>query len=150
MSFNFKPMILALSSALAFSFVLSAQAADAKKEAPAPASAPAAAAPAAAPAAAADPVVKKSDSGICHDKSSPSYSNTKKFTPFNSMDECVKSGGKPPANAKAPAPEVSIVKKSDSGICHDKSSPSYDKTKNFTEFKSMEECIKSGGKAPKK
>jgi hypothetical protein len=147
MSFNFKPMILALSSALAFSFVLSAQAADAKKEAPA--SAPAAAAPAAAPAAA-DPVVKKSDSGICHDKSSPSYSNTKKFTPFNSMDECVKSGGKPPANAKAPAPEVSIVKKSDSGICHDKSSPSYDKTKNFTEFKSMEECIKSGGKAPKK
>jgi len=147
MSFNFKPMILALSSALAFSFVLSAQAADAKKETPA--SAPAAAAPAAAPAAA-DPVVKKSDSGICHDKSSPSYSNTKKFTPFNSMDECVKSGGKPPANAKAPAPEVSIVKKSDSGICHDKSSPSYDKTKNFTEFKSMEECIKSGGKAPKK
>ena len=147
MSFNFKPMILALSSALAFSFVLSAQAADAKKEAPA--SAPAAAAPAAA-----DPVVKKSDSGICHDKSSPSYSNTKKFTPFNSMDECVKSGGKPPANANAkapaPAPEVSIVKKSDSGICHDKSSPSYDKTKNFTEFKSMEECIKSGGKAPKK
>jgi len=149
MSFNFKPMILALSSALAFSFVLSAQAADAKKEAPA--SPAAAAAPAAAaPAAAADPVVKKSDSGICHDKSSPSYSNTKKFTPFNSMDECVKSGGKPPANAKAPAPEVSIVKKSDSGICHDKSSPSYDKTKNFTEFKSMEECIKSGGKAPKK
>jgi hypothetical protein len=34
--------------------------------------------------------------GICHDKSSPHYEKTKNFTPFNSMDECVKSGGKPP------------------------------------------------------
>lgn len=33
---------------------------------------------------------------ICHDKSSPHYEKTKNFTPFNSMDECVKSGGKPP------------------------------------------------------
>ena len=146
MTSTLKLMILAFSSAIALSLSLSAVAADAKKDAPSAAAAPAAAA--AAPVA--DPTVKKSDSGICHDKSSPSYGNTKKFTPFNSMDECVKSGGKPPANAKAAAPEVSIVKKSDSGICHDKSSPSYDKTKNFTEFKSMEECIKSGGKAPKK
>lgn len=41
---------------------------------------------------AADPAVKKSDSGICHDASSSSYGNTKKFTPFNTIDECVKSG----------------------------------------------------------
>jgi len=46
---------------------------------------------------AADPAVKKSDSGICHDASSSSYGNTKKFTPFNTMDECIKSGGKLPA-----------------------------------------------------
>ncbi len=98
---------------------------------------------------AAEPAVKKSDSGICHDKTSASYGNTKKFTPFNAMEECIKSGGKPAANAAAPAPEVSMVKKSDSGICHDKSSPSYEKTKKFTEFKSMDECIKSGGRAPK-
>ena len=136
-----RQLMICATSALALSFGAQVFAADAKKDAPAPAPAPAAAA---------DPVVKKSDAGICHDKSSPSFGNTKKFTPFNSMDECVKSGGKPPANAKAPAPEVSIVKKSDSGICHDKTSPSYDKTKNFTEFKSMDECIKSGGKAPKK
>jgi len=60
--------------------------------------APAATAPAAAPAAtpAADPVVKKATaSGICHDKTSPSFKQTKNFTPFNSMDECLKSGGKP-------------------------------------------------------
>ena len=31
----------------------------------------------------AEPAVKKSDNGICHDKSSPSYGNTKKFTAFN-------------------------------------------------------------------
>ncbi len=145
MSNAFKHFVLTLTSVAALSLSFSSLAADPKKDAPAsPAPAQAAPAPSA------DPVVKKSDSGICHDKSSPSFGNTKKFTPFNSMDECVKSGGKPAANAKAPAAEVSIVKKSDSGICHDKSSPSYDKTKNFTEFKSMDECIKSGGKAPKK
>jgi hypothetical protein len=45
---------------------------------------------------AADPAVKKSDSGICHEKGSPSYGNTKKFTAFATLDECVKSGGKLP------------------------------------------------------
>lgn len=100
---------------------------------------------------AADPAVKKSDSGICHDASSPSYKNTKKFTPFNSMDECVKSGGKPAGNAAKPQEGAAdVVKKSDSGICHDKTSPSYANTKKFTPYNSMDECIKSGGKPPKK
>jgi hypothetical protein len=45
---------------------------------------------------AADPVVKKSDAGICHDKNSPSYERTKKFTEFKTVDECVKSGGTVP------------------------------------------------------
>lgn len=102
---------------------------------------------------AADPAVKKSESGICHDSSSPSYANTKKFTPFASMEECIKSGGTAPKGAKpkeAPAAPAVVIKKSDSGICHDPSSPSYEKTKKFTPFNSMEECIKSGGKAPKK
>ena len=98
---------------------------------------------------AADPVVKKSDSGICHDKSSPSFGNTKKFTAFASLDECVKSGGKLPAGAPAPAPAADPVKKSESGICHDKSSPHYERTKKFTEFKTVDECVKSGGKLPK-
>ena len=98
---------------------------------------------------AADPVVKKSDSGICHDSSSASYGNTKKFTPFNSIDDCLKSGGRLPAGKEAPGP-AEVVKKSDSGICHDKNSPHYEKTKNFTPFKSMDECLKSGGKPPKK
>jgi len=98
---------------------------------------------------AADPVVKKSDSGICHDKSSPSFANTKKFTAFNSVDECVKSGGKLPAGQPAAAAATPFVKKSDSGICHDSKSPSYERTKKFTEFKTVDECLKSGGKLPK-
>jgi hypothetical protein len=98
---------------------------------------------------AADPTVKKSDTGICHDKTSPSYGNTKKFTAFASLDECVKSGGKPPANAPAAAAATPIIKKSDSGICHDSKSPHYERTKKFTEFKTVDECLKSGGKLPK-
>lgn len=96
---------------------------------------------------AADPSVKKADSGICHDKSSNSYGNTKKFQAFASMEECIKSGGRPPAGGANAEP---IVKKSESGICHDKNSNSYGNTKKFTEFKTLEECVKSGGTLPKK
>ncbi len=95
---------------------------------------------------AAEPAIKKSDSGICHDKTSASYGNTKKFTPFKSLDECVKSGGTLPAKSAAAAEPV--VKKSDAGICHDKASPSFERTKKFTEFKTLDECVKSGGKLP--
>jgi hypothetical protein len=88
-----------LSLLIASTFVLAsaAHAADPAAGAkPAPASAaPTAPAPVAA-APAADPAVKKATaSGICHDKTSPSFKQTKNFTPFNSMDECLKSGGKP-------------------------------------------------------
>ena len=51
---------------------------------------------------------------------------------------------KPADKAAEPA-----VKKSDSGICHDSKSPSYERTKKFTEFKTVDECLKSGGKLPK-
>ena len=98
---------------------------------------------------AADPVVKKSDAGICHDKTSNSYGNTKKFTEFASMDACVKSGGRPAAGQPASAAEP-MVKKSDAGICHDHNSASYGQTKKFTEFKTVDECVKSGGTLPKK
>ena len=96
------------------------------------------------------PAVKKSDSGICHDKSSPSYERTKNFTPFKTMDECIKSGGTAPKNAGAASAPAVVIKKSDNGICHDPSSSSYEKTTKFTSFASMDECVKSGGKPPKK
>ena len=97
---------------------------------------------------AADPAVKKSESGICHDKTSSSYAATKKFEAFANMEACLKSGGRAPANAAAPEPV--LVKKSDSGICHDKNSPSFEKTQKFTAFKTIDECVKSGGTLPKK
>ena len=97
---------------------------------------------------AADPAVKKSESGICHDKTSSSYGVTKKFESFPNMEACLKSGGRAPANAAAAAEMV--VKKSESGICHDKSSASYEKTQKFTPFKTIDECVKSGGTLPKK
>ncbi len=43
------------------------------------------------------------------------------------------------------------VKKSKSGICHSKdSSSSYSRTKNFTAYQSLELCLKSGGRCPKR
>jgi hypothetical protein len=43
----------------------------------------------------------------------------------------------------------SLVKQSSSGICHDKSSRSYNRTKNFTPFDSIAACIDAGGRLPK-
>ena len=41
------------------------------------------------------------------------------------------------------------VKKSTSGICHDSSSASYNRTKNFEAFSTLEACLESGGRLPK-
>lgn len=38
------------------------------------------------------PAVKKSDSGFCYGKSSPSCGKTENFTPFRSIDARMKSG----------------------------------------------------------
>jgi hypothetical protein len=46
--------------------------------------------------------------------------------------------------------EADIIKKSSSGICHDKKSKFYEKTKKFKPFKTMKECLDSGGRLPKK
>ena len=77
---------------LAALFTLAGIAAQAQTPAASAAAKPAAAASTAA----ADPEVKKSDAGICHDKSSNGYKQTKNFTAFNTMDECTKSGGRAP------------------------------------------------------
>ena len=45
---------------------------------------------------AADPPVKKSKSDICHPKSGTYYSRTKNYTPYQSMADCIKSGGRKP------------------------------------------------------
>jgi hypothetical protein len=42
------------------------------------------------------PAVKKSKNGICHDVQSPDYRRTKNFIGFDSMAECLESGGQYP------------------------------------------------------
>ena len=52
--------------------------------------------------------------------------------------------------AKAAHADAPAVKKSDSGFCHGKSSPSYERTENFTPVRSIDACMKSGGRTPQK
>jgi len=101
------------------------------------------------------PPVKKSNSGICHVKGSRFYNQTKNFTPFNSIGDCVKSGGREVGNNKTTrigtdlqyqSPDDPNVKKSKSGICDEKGSRFYNQTRNFTPFKSIDDCVKSGGR----
>jgi hypothetical protein len=42
---------------------------------------------------------------------------------------------------------VALVKKASSGICHDESSGSYIRTKNFISYETMDLCLSSGGRA---
>ena len=43
-----------------------------------------------------------------------------------------------------------LVKKSKTGICHKAGTRYYDQTKYFEKFLSIEDCIKSGGRLPKR
>jgi hypothetical protein len=38
--------------------------------------------------------VKMSNSGICHAPNTTYYEQTKKFTPYKTLDECLKAGGR--------------------------------------------------------
>lgn len=42
------------------------------------------------------------------------------------------------------------VKMSKSGICHAPNTTYYNQTKNFTPYKTLDECLKAGGRMPKK
>jgi hypothetical protein len=39
-----------------------------------------------------------------------------------------------------------IVKKSRTGICHDSRSPNFDGTIHYAAYRSMSDCVRSGGK----
>lgn len=43
-----------------------------------------------------EPAVKKSNTDICHQKGTNFYNNTKNFTAYNSLDDCLNSGGRLP------------------------------------------------------
>jgi len=42
------------------------------------------------------------------------------------------------------------VKMSKSGICHERGSTYYSKTKNYTAYKTLEACLRAGGRKPKR
>jgi hypothetical protein len=42
------------------------------------------------------------------------------------------------------------IKMSNSGICHAPNTTYYEQTKNFTPYKTLDECLKAGGRMPKK
>jgi hypothetical protein len=43
-----------------------------------------------------DPPVKMSSNGICHAQGTTYYAQTKKFTPYKTLDDCLKAGGRMP------------------------------------------------------
>jgi hypothetical protein len=48
------------------------------------------------------------------------------------------------------ANEEPPVKMSKSGICHAQGTTYYSKTKNYTAFNTLEECLRAGGRKPKR
>jgi len=58
--------------------------------------------------------------------------------------------GQQPTETKEAVSQELIVKKSRSNICHAPYTTYYSRTKYFTPFKSLDDCIKSGGRLPKR
>lgn len=46
--------------------------------------------------------------------------------------------------------DPTIVKRSSAGVCHDRKSPSFEATIHFRGYRTMKDCIDSGGRAPGK
>jgi hypothetical protein len=105
------------------------------------------------------PEVKKSRNGVCHARGEQGYRQTTSFVPFESLDACLKSGGRRPGDKGGSAAggtkddkalydseNPNIVKKARSGICHDHTSPSYNQIKKYSAYATMEDCLASGGR----
>jgi hypothetical protein len=106
------------------------------------------------------PPVKRSRSGVCHFKGERGYEQTIYFIAFESLDACLQSGGRMPGQKGAKGDvareddkaaydteDQQIIKKSRSGVCHDKSSPSFSQIEKYTAYRTMQDCLDSGGRA---
>ena len=111
--------------------------------------------------------VKKSGSGICHCPGGQFYDRTTNYTPFESIDACLATGGREPQRGQGDCSSVTstdspdtstgtgnaptdVVKKSQSGICHCPGGQFYDRTTNFTAFDTIGACLESGGREPQR
>ena len=54
------------------------------------------------------------------------------------------------ALAQAAPKDQMPVKKSSTGICHAPGSTYYNQTKNYQAFRTLDDCLKSGGRMPKR
>ena len=57
-------------------------------------------------------------------------------------------GQQPPEKIVEVSEEL-VIKKSETGICVAPHTTYYDTTKNYTKYKTLDECLKSGGSLPK-
>ena len=53
-----------------------------------------------------DPPVKKSTQGICHERGKGSYSKTKHFESYETLEACIASGGRASANVAVGKPGI--------------------------------------------
>lgn len=93
-------------------------------------------------------VVKKSRAGICHSPTSSSYDQVLHFQSFESVNDCIASGGRLPKGADKDVDSLP-VRKSRKGVCHDAGSSNYATMKYFETFKNMDACVESGGRPRK-
>jgi hypothetical protein len=116
--------------------------------------------PACAADAPAEPAVKLSNSQICHVRGTSGYRQTKIARGFESLEACQAAGGRLPKNAQTPTaakPPVdkkffdtadrNFVKMSGARLCHDETSPSFDNTTSFKAYRTLQDCVDSGGKS---
>lgn len=46
--------------------------------------------------------------------------------------------------------DPTIVKRSSAGVCHDRKSPSFEATVHFRGYRTLKDCLESGGRLPGK
>jgi len=109
------------------------------------------------------PPVKRSRSGVCHPKGERGYEQTIYFISFDSLDACLQSGGRMPGQKGAQGDGAGaddkaaydtedqlIIKKSRSGVCHDRHSPSFSQIEKYTAYRAMQDCLDSDGRLLRK
>jgi hypothetical protein len=109
------------------------------------------------------PAVKKSRAGICHLRGTAGYERTQRYEAFTRIELCVESGGRPLKGTNAPAaalqdskPDLAVfdtddprfVRRSRGGICYDASDGTYLQLLYFRAYRSMQDCLESGGRKP--
>ena len=107
------------------------------------------------------PAVKKSRAGIGHLRGTAGYEQTQRYEAFASIELCVASGGRQTKGANATVtgretskPDLAVfdsedprfVRRSRAGICYDSTDGSYLLLLYFRAYRSMEDCLASGGR----